>query len=387
MRHRIRVLFAMGSMAGGGSERQMVTLLEHIDRARFDPLLYLIYRRGELLPEIPPDVPVRAFGDECPHPRWNLPGRIHLAQVRHLGRVLAAERADVVYDRTMVMTLVAGPAARRARVPRISVVVADPERDLKSLPARFRWAKRRLLRRAYAQAEKVVAVSEALRARMMDYHGVPPHRVTVIRNPIDLARADRLAAQSPERFGDDRFHVVASGRLQEQKGYVYLLDAVDRLVNARRRKQLMLHVLGQGPQEPMLRSLVVQKGLEEHVRFEGFQANPFQFYRPAHLVCLASVFEGLPNVLLEAMACRTPVLATDCPTGPREIVDGGRLGGLVPPADAAALADAIDDAMARYDRWLQRTGPARAWLEKHFSVEQSVRAVEQLLFEAATGKR
>jgi len=370
-------------MAGGGSERQVVELLKQLDRSRFTPSLYLVYRTGELLTEIPEDVPVFSFWDNHELPRWNYPGRIHRWQVRHLSHVLKEQKADVVYDRTLVMTLVSAPAATHARVPFVSVAVADPKYDLEHHDARFKWLKKRLLCRAYREARQVVAVSEDLRRRLIEYYALSPDRVAVIRNPIDLARVDRLAAGGEPNFQADRFHVVSAGRLQEQKGYVHLLAAIDELVNVRRRKQVLLHILGQGPQERMLQSIVAERNLEGHVSFEGFQPNPLSHFRAAHLVCLASIYEGMPNVLLEAMACRTPVLAANCPTGPRELLDDGRLGRLVPPANAGGLADAIDDAMSNYEKWLDLVAAARAWVEEKFSVENAVRGVEQVLYESS----
>ena len=372
-------------MSGGGSERQVVELLKHLDRSRFIPSLYLVYRTGELLPEIPEDVPVYSFWENHEFPHWNYPGRIHRWQVRHLNRVLRKQNTEVVYDRTLVMTLVSAPAATRARVPFVSVAVADPKYDLEHHDARFKWLKKRMLRKAYRGASQVVAVSEDLRQRLIEYYALSPDRVAVIRNPIDLARVDRLAAEGEPDFQADRFHIVSAGRLQEQKGYVHLLAAIDQLVNVRRRKQVLLHILGQGPQERMLRSIVAERNLEGHVSFEGFQPNPLSHFRAAHLVCLPSIYEGMPNVLLEAMACRRPVLATDCPTGPRELLDGGRLGRLVPPANAGELADAIDDALANYEKWLTLVAAARAWVEEKFSVETAVRGVEQVLCESSLG--
>jgi len=299
-------------------------------------------------------------------------------QVRHLRNILQQQRVDVICERTLVTTLVAAPAAQQTGVPHISVVVADPRRDLELGAGRFAAVKRRLLRKAYLRADRVVAVSNDLRDKVIDFYALPPDRVVTIRNPIDLERADRLAAQGDPRFDPGRFHVVSAGRFQEQKGYVYLLDAVDELVNVRHRNHLMLHLLGQGPQEQMLRTIVAERNLGQHVRFEGFQPNPFCYFRAADVVCLASLYEGMPNVLLEAMACRTPILATDCPSGPREILDGGRLGELVPPADPAALADAIDDAMTGYAKWSQRVAAARLWLDERFSIQPAVRAMELL---------
>jgi glycosyltransferase involved in cell wall biosynthesis len=304
-------------------------------------------------------------------------------QVRHLHQVLRQQRIDVVYDRALLTTLVTGPATRRAAVPRLSTIVADPRRDLAEGGGRFLAWKRRMLRKAYQQAHRVIAVSENLRQQAVAYYRLDSQRTITINNPIDLDRVDRLGAETSPAFAPDRFHVVCAGRLQPQKGYTFLLQAVEELVHRRGRTTVQVHLLGQGPQEDELKQFVEERGLGEHVVFEGFQQNPFRFYRAAHLVCLPSIYEGMPNVLLEALACGTPVLATDCPSGPRELLDNGRYGRLVPPADAQALVDALEDALTHYEPWQTQVSSARAWLIQHYSLNQAVRSIETLLLVAA----
>jgi glycosyltransferase involved in cell wall biosynthesis len=384
----LRVVFVIGSLGGGGSERQLLGLLKTIDRERIQPVLYLLDRSGPLLEEVPPDVPAFSFTDDHPAPRRLYPGRVHRMRVRHLARFLCRQATDVVYERTLIATLVAGPAARRAAVPRVSVVVADPEIDLRHSAAKFQWAKRRILQRAYHDAFRVVAVSEDLRRAVKDFFRLPEGKVCTVLNPVDLDRIDRLAAASEPDLDPERFHIVSAGRLQKQKGYGYLIEAVDMLVHRYGHRRIRLHVLGAGPLEERLRDEVSRRELDEFVQFEGFLPNPYGYFRRARLFCLASIYEGMPNVLLEAMACRTPVLATDCPTGPREILADGRCGRLVPPADPAALTVAMDEAIRDYEPWVRRAELGRQRVESEFSLDAATRAFEELLSEAdRSGRR
>jgi glycosyltransferase involved in cell wall biosynthesis len=403
MSERIRVLFTIGSMAGGGSERQMLSVLRHLDRARFTPLLYLVDRRGELLHEVPADVPVFAFSDRARPIRWNFPGRIHRAQVRDLARVLREARIDVIYERTFFMTLIAAAAARRVpsssrgvaggprrTVPRIAVIVSNPARDLAQTAGRFlRW-KRWLLRKAYREAARVVAVSEGVRRSARDYYELPADRIVTAYNFVDLERIDREANARGSVAGVNprdprRFHIIAAGRLQEEKGFLYLLEAMQDLVHRRGRKEVWLHILGQGRQEAELREFVRTNRLEDHVCIAGFVENPFVYFRSADLFCLPSLYEGMPNVLIEALTCGVPVLATDCESGPAEILAGGRYGKLVPPADAHALADAIEDAVLRPDQWRSLLPAARAHVDEFFSLRSGVARVEAMLEDVVRG--
>lgn len=383
MSERIRVLFAIGTMGGGGAERQVVEILKHLDRARFEPCLYLIRRTGELLSEVPADVPSFAFWERHADMGLKFPGRIRWTQERDLAAVIRERRIDVVYDRCYLMTLLSAVATKTAGVPRVSVAVVDPDPELRLYA---RWSVRlawRRARRAYATADRVLANSAGLRRRMIDYFQLPEQNVETLYNLLDVERVDRLAAEPCERFEPGCFHVVCCGRLHEQKGQRYLIEAIDEVVNRRGRMNVRLHLLGQGKAEQELRSLVGKRGLQQHVAFAGYVANPLPHVCQADLFCLPSLYEGMPNALIEAVACRVPVLSTDCPSGPSEILSGGRFGTLVPPKNASALAAAIDDAYCHLENWKSRVESARVHVEAMFSVRQGMSRLETLLSQLA----
>jgi glycosyltransferase involved in cell wall biosynthesis len=206
----------------------------------------------------------------------------------------------------------------------------------------------------------------------------------------DIERIDRLmhAALPPgeARSAGDRFEIVAAGRLHPQKGFEFLVAALHELVHARGLMQLHLRILGAGELETRLRQLVEEYHLKGHVTFAGFRQNPLPYFRQADLFCLPSLYEGMPNALVEAMLCRVPVMATDCPSGPREVLDNGRLGRLAPPGDWRALADAIADACQNYPQWQSLTAPARAHIEQHFSPAVILPPLESLLASLAAGR-
>jgi glycosyltransferase involved in cell wall biosynthesis len=384
---KTRVLFVIGSMSGGGAERQAINYLRYLDRRRYEPLLYLHYRRGEFLNQIPADVPVIAFWDRHRPPRLNLPGRILGMQVRDLVQVLAAERIDVMCSVTFLATLVAYRAAQRRATAWLAIEMADPRLDFDHQVQRFRTLKRWLLARAYRRADFAVAVSDGCREGMQRSYRLSKERIVVVRNFVDIAEIDRLARLPNPRPESAGFHIVTLGRLDKQKGQIYLLQAVDDLVHRRGRADVRLDIAGQGPLEDELKSFVRDRKLQDHVHFVGFLDNPFSLLARSQLFCLPSVYEGLPLALLEGMACRVPVLATDCPSGPLEVLDGGRLGRLVPPGDAKALADAIEDAMNHYSNWTAHVAEARQRVEREFSVESEMERLQQLIDAAARNRQ
>ena len=199
-------------------------------------------------------------------------------------------------------------------------------------------------------------------------------RIRTVYNPVVSADLDRKARESPPHpWFDDRPCpvILAIGRMKKVKDFSTLLRAFARLLVQRPAR---LIVLGEGRLRPSLQSLAWELGIAERVDFPGFQENPYAFLAKADLFVLSSRHEALPTVLIEAMACGCPVVSTDCPSGPREILEDGRLGPLVPVGDTEALAKA----MAR----VLDEPPSRDLLRERasfFSVERAVERYERLL--------
>jgi len=308
-------------------------------------------------------------------------------QNRDLAQVLRAERIDVVCSVTFLATLAAFGAIRRRPTPWIAIEMADPRLDFSHQVRRFRNLKRFLLSRAYRRADFPVAVSEGVREGMAQTYRLCKGRVAVIRNFIDVAEIDRLARQEAACPESGRFHIVTVGRLDKQKGQIYLLQAVEYLVHQCGRNNLHLSILGQGPLEQELKLFVRQNELDDYVSFVGFLDNPFAFVARCQMFCLPSIYEGLPLALLESMACRVPVLATDCPSGPREVLADGRFGRLVAAGSTGQIANAIQDAMDRYEDWVALTREARLRVEREFSVESEMPQLEGLISQAGCAGR
>lgn len=381
MPDRIRVLFAIGSLEGGGSERQVINILRHLDRSRFEPHLYLVRRAGEFLNDVPGDVPITAFDDVSNPGGMYLPGRIRRAQIAHFASALAELQIDVVYDRTPHMTLIAGPACQQSGVPNLPTIVSNPAHDLSDNIGRFRWLKFRVLKRAYRNAHLVVANSEPLAKACRKFYGLNQEQVAVLSNGFDFDQISELAGQQldPGDRPKGTFHIVAAGRLEECKGFDILLDALNEMVNVRGQTNIVLSIAGRGSCEAQLKQLVDQHCLEEIVRFEGFLENPYPLIRSADLFCLTSRYEGMPNVLVEAMSLGVPVLSQDCPEGPRDILQNGGLGTLVPHLDVQAIADGIERSMKTDPARDARTGEAKESVRSRFGIGPTTKALEELL--------
>ena len=251
-----------------------------------------------------------------------------------LKRLLAANPHDL-----LVSTLpFADEVAALARAPRHVCRIANTlSVEIARLPAAK--AQRRAARyRALYGARPLVAVSQGVAADLQAHFGVDAKHVRVIANPFDFAAIRALAAEPcPQRPREA--YILHVGRYAAQKRHDLLLAAFAQVDLP---QQLVLLT----PPDTGLAGLVAQHGLERRIAIANFQANPYPWIAGAELLVLCSDHEGLPNVLIEALACGTRVISTDCPSGPREILVGELAQGLVPCNDAAALAAAMRATLA-----------------------------------------
>ena len=224
-------------------------------------------------------------------------------------------------------------------------------------------------RRSYPYADSVVGVSHGVSTEFAKIPGLKHNRPHVIYNPVVSEYLTQKSLEPANHCWFDRPGspvILAVGKLIKRKDYSGLLAAFTRLLSQRPAR---LIVLGEGRLRQSLLSLARRLRIAEHVDFPGFVENPYAFLAKADLFVLSSRNEALPTVLIEAMACGCPVVSTDCPFGPREILEDGRLGALVPVGDSRALAAAMARALDR--------PPERDALRERASFFSTERAVDQ----------
>jgi glycosyltransferase involved in cell wall biosynthesis len=232
-----------------------------------------------------------------------------------------------------------------ARTRVYATIDTNLTQQLGSLSEQKRRSQLRYMRRYYPRNEGIIAVSQGVAqdfARLMDW---PGEAFAVIPNPIVTQEMFSLArAPVPHPWLDDGHTpvVMGAGRLEPQKDFLTLLRAFARV---RRERPCRLIILGEGHLRPEIEALAFQLGVAGDLAMPGFVSNPHAYTSRARLFVLSSAWEGLGNVLVEALALGIPVVATDCPSGPREILQDGRFGPLVPVGDAEALAAAMLDTL------------------------------------------
>lgn len=218
-----------------------------------------------------------------------------------------------------------------------SVLMADgmPQIGRKDRIVRY------LMKFFYRHADGIVAISKGVQDDLEKWVPLPAGHVRTIYNPVINDEFESLAnAESPHPwFSEDTPIILGVGRLTAQKDFSTLLRAFSIV---RKRRKCRLIILGEGERRTELETLVDRMGLSEDVILPGFQNNPFPWMRLSSLFVFSSIWEGLGGVLIQAMACGTPVISTNCPSGPAEILEYGKWGRLVPVGNEHSLAEAIE---------------------------------------------
>ena len=359
----IRTLLTISDLRGGGAEREFSLLAAHLPRERFDA--HLCFWRPVFAYPAPPDLPVHMLRKTRP---WHVWGA-----VRGLARLVDELRPQLVFSQLHYVNMVTGTAlATSGHRPRwICRQVNDPRREMRGpFAAWARWALRR--------ADRAVGCSDGVSRAMREHLRLDPERVCTLRNLVDLERiSERAREPLPIPAGPEGFTVVHAGRFCEQKNQALLIQAFSRL----RGLPAQLWMLGEGPLEARLRERARALGVEGQVHWLGFQANPYPFLRAADCFALSSDHEGLPNAVIEAMACGTPVVSTRCPYGPEELIDDGISGLLTPVGDAAALGSALEALFRDRERAGRLGRAARERAERSFDTARVCAAYADL-FEA-----
>jgi glycosyltransferase involved in cell wall biosynthesis len=261
-------------------------------------------------------------------------------------RFLKAYKPEVVISALFVGNIIAAlaKAAARSRTHLILTEHVAIGTYLRNEPRRLRrLCIPPLMRLTYLLAQNIVAVSRGAAQALAPVLGKnTSKRVTVIYNPVDLARIEAMAAADENVASLNAPTIINVGRLIEQKDQQTLIQAFAKV---RSHRPCRLVILGEGEKRETLAALAQKLGVGSDVLMPGFIANPYSWMRKSAVFVLSSKFEGLPTALIEAMQCGTPVISADCPSGPAEILEAGQWGRLFPPGDVDVLASAIEDAL------------------------------------------
>lgn len=332
-----RIAVVLHDLRGGGAERATLNLVKGLVDAGRSVDLVVVKGQGEYRDQVPAGARLIDLDRDSV-----------FSAIPALWRYLRAARPVSVLSALTHVNLAVLIASRLSgAVSRITVVehnqISIKARHARSLRGQAIYGAARLL---YRFADTVVAVSNDQADDLAAFIGLRREAVLCAPNPVFDEAVMAVAAAEPVPHpwlqNGDTPVLVAAGRLHPQKGFDLLVEAL-RLINDTTPCRLI--IMGQGPEQDALAQLADHYGIADRIDFPGFVRNPFAIMARASVFVLSSRWEALPTVLIEAMACGAPVVATDCPSGPREILEDGRWGRLVPPANPRALAKAIQETL------------------------------------------
>ena len=353
------------SLRGGGAEKVMVTLANAFATRGLSVDLVLASATGEYMQDVSTNVRL-----------VDLRAKRVLTSLPALVRYLRKERPSVVLSAMSHANVLALWARALSGVP-TRVVVSERSNLTQTLLHTKGLSVRvvaRVMGPSYARADGVIAVSRGVADDLAHVIGFPRKRIRIVHNPLDLTLIRQKAAMALDHpwFAPGEPPVILGvGSLTPPKDFSTLLRAFSAL---RRKRSARLVILGEGALRPELEDLAVHLGIDADVALPGFKDNPFSWMRRARLFVLSSAWEGLPNVLIQAMACGTRVVSTNCQSGPAEILEDGTWGRLVPVRDTEALANAMAATLDESDP------PAVAHRAADFSLETIVEEYLRAIF-------
>ena len=360
------IAFVLPSLRGGGAERVMLNIVRGLCEKGYSIDLVLVKSEGIFRKNVPSRVRIidldskRAstslFGLvkylDTQKPSIVFPSLPHISVVTLLARLFSRSRPIIVPIEHNTLSQ--------------SVLHADTLRG-RLLP--------HFMRITYTHADRIVAVSKGVGNDLIKSLTIDSSTVSVIYNPVitkDLITSSFDTTDHPWLNNSNYPVIIGAGRLTQAKGFDDLVNAF-ALLRSNRPARLIL--IGEGPEESNLKQLIESHGLEGDISMPGFVSNPYVYFRRSSIFVLSSLWEGLPTVLIEALACGTRIISTDCPSGPKEILENGQWGALVPVNDIFSLAEKMSNLL---DQPKPQTNSS-AW--KKFTIGNSTKEYETLINE------
>lgn len=333
-----KVMFFLPSLGGGGAERTVIQLANSFAEQGLNIHLAVCNLNGEkakLLPEVSPKIEL--INLNC--------GRV-MNGITPLKLRLQAEQYDCLIATQTHTNIVAGIAKKLAGVNTRLIFreVSTPSKNIK-LQGIAKFVLKCLVNWTYPMAQQVVCVSKGVEADFRDYYGYKKNNLSTIYNPVlDDAYFEKLKVPVAHKFFNETNKVIlAVGRLTEAKNFGFLIRSFKALQDQHPDTRLI--ILGEGELRTEFEALVAELSLKDVVDLPGFDSNPYAYFKYAALFVLSSTWEGLPGVLIQALASKVKVVSTDCPSGPMEILDNSKFGLLVQCNDQAGLTHAMQQAI------------------------------------------
>lgn len=359
-----KIQFYLSNLKGGGAQRTVVNILRYINKEKFEPELILLdydeeHAYSNLIPE---DINIYNL---------NTRGRYSILKI---SKLIKERKPDICFA-TLPQVCKAVMIGHKLSGSNSKTIFRETTYRNKDQMSFFSF---RILKTAYNYCSHNISLTKGVKEQMIKNYDLLIEKVTTIYNPIDIENIKKKITEHKFREKDN-FTIIACGRLAKVKNFSLLIKA-SKILKNRDYNDIKINIMGKGRLENELKNLINELNVSDMVSLLGFKRNPFQYMSESDLFILSSLWEGFGHVIVESMASGTPVLSTDCPYGPKEILVDNEYGWLVPNDDAEAIAEKIIDIYnnpadleAKKDKAIERA--------KDFDASNIVKQYEKLFLE------
>ncbi|MDV2583309.1 glycosyltransferase [Alkalibacillus haloalkaliphilus] len=330
---RKKILFFIYTMGKGGAARTLLNVMNNLDRNKFEPMLVTLNHDGEYEQYVQDDVQF-----------IKLEAKRLRSGILPLAKIIRKEKVDIVFSTIPNYNMIA-ILAKMLSFTRAKVVVREADHVGGSFLGNLKCF---VYGRFYNRTDQVISLSEGVKQNLVEKYKLKPNAIEVVYNPLDIENIKHqieigeLPKDVAPIFNQNEKVIVTAGRLVKQKDHDTLIKAFAK-TNEQVKTQLV--ILGEGPLEEELKSLAQKLNVEDRVHFIGFQDNPYIFFHEADLFVLTSIHEGFSHVIAEALASGTPVVSTNCKSGPSEVLANGEYGDLCPVGDSNSISEAMTETL------------------------------------------
>ncbi|WP_404429377.1 glycosyltransferase [Sutcliffiella horikoshii] len=326
---KIRVLIFIYQMGGGGAARTLLNIINNLDRTKFAPVLVTLDFDGSYEKELKEDV---VF--------YKLPTKRLSRSVFSLAKIIRHEKIDIVFSTIPRVNTIA-IFAKVLSFSKAKSVIREADNLGGSFITNLQLIGFGLV---YRLSNQIISLSEGVKENLVKRYKIKPSEIKVVYNPVDLGsinekvRKKDIESNLIPLFKTKDKTLVSAGRLVEQKDHSTLLKA---FANVNKEIPSKLVLMGEGPLKSKLVQEAKELGIEDKVHFIGFKSNPYIYFKQADVFVLSSLHEGFSHVIAEALATGVPVVATNCKSGPAEVLDNGAYGALCEVGNVEDMTEKI----------------------------------------------
>lgn len=326
-----KILFTIPTLNGGGAERVFTTYIRTIDPTIWDIHLLLVKKIGVFLDIIPDNVKIVSLDKK--RTRYSLFTLIK--SIKQINPDLIVSTSNYFN----ILLLVASCFISSKRIICLyEQSMPSAQFDNQYLPRYYLW----LIKLLYKKADYIIAQTEEMKTEIINYYNNPKEKIIVSVNPIDEKYIEEKLKNAKNPYNTNKINIIVSGRIREEKGQDFMIRSFKEVLD--KNQSFKLNILGNIGDEDYynkLLKLVDELNIEKNIEFLGFKSNPYPYYKFADLLVLPSLWEGLPNVVLESLYLQTPIVVTNCIPFFKKLINEGENGFIVEYGDTLALANAI----------------------------------------------